>query len=170
MTTYEVTIGERVVRVALRGSDSTLFAAVDGGPEREVRLATVNGVLRSLLIGAERFELLASPERGGEVALVLNGIEYRASVVDEAHARLAAVAGAHTTAHAHLALKAPMPGLVVRVLCTVGDEVSASQPLAVLQAMKMENELALPRGGTVASIDVAPGQTVEQGQTLLTVE
>ena len=46
-------------------------------------------------------------------------------------------------------LKAPMPGLLVKILCQVGDTVEAGQPMAVLQAMKMENELSLPRGGTV---------------------
>jgi glutaconyl-CoA decarboxylase len=63
-----------------------------------------------------------------------------------------------------------MPGLVVRVLCTVGEEVEASQPLVVLQAMKMENELSLPRGGTVTAVSTEAGQTVEQGQVLVVVE
>ena len=64
----------------------------------------------------------------------------------------------------------PMPGLLVRVLCQPGDTVEPGQPLVVLQAMKMENELSLPRGGTVKSIGVAPGQSIEQGQVLLIVE
>jgi biotin carboxyl carrier protein len=58
----------------------------------------------------------------------------------------------------------------VKVLCAVGDTVEAGQPLAVLQAMKMENELSLPRGGTVATLNAEPGHTVEQGQVLLVVE
>jgi biotin carboxyl carrier protein len=91
-------------------------------------------------------------------------------VVDEAHARLASVAGARQTTSTRFELKAPMPGLVVKILCEVGDEVAAGTPLAVLQAMKMENELALPRGGHVRAIAVEPGQTVEQNQVLLVVE
>jgi biotin carboxyl carrier protein len=63
-----------------------------------------------------------------------------------------------------------MPGLVVRVLCAAGDAVEAGQPLVVLQAMKMENELSLPRGGHVSTVSTAPGQTVEQGQVLVVVE
>jgi len=63
-----------------------------------------------------------------------------------------------------------MPGLLVKMLCQVGDTIEAGQPLAVLQAMKMENELSLPRGGTVTSIGAEPGQTVEQGQVLVVVE
>jgi propionyl-CoA carboxylase alpha chain len=63
-----------------------------------------------------------------------------------------------------------MPGLLVKILCQVGDTIEPGQPLAVLQAMKMENELSLPRGGTVTSIGAAAGQTVEQGQVLVVVE
>jgi biotin carboxyl carrier protein len=59
---------------------------------------------------------------------------------------------------------------MVKVLCQVGDAVEAGQPLAVLQAMKMENELSVPRGGKVTSIAAESGQTVEQGQVLLVVE
>jgi biotin carboxyl carrier protein len=56
------------------------------------------------------------------------------------------------------------------MLCQIGDTIEPGQPLAVLQAMKMENELSLPRGGTVTSIGAEAGQTVEQGQVLVVVE
>ena len=52
----------------------------------------------------------------------------------------------------------------------VNGPVDAGQPLAVLQAMKMENELSLPRAGTVISIEAEAGETVEQGQVLVIVE
>ena len=63
-----------------------------------------------------------------------------------------------------------MPGLVVKVLAAAGDTVEANQPLVVLQAMKMENELALPRGGKVRAVNVRSGQTVEAGQVLIALE
>ena len=94
----------------------------------------------------------------------------RAEVLDEAHARLAQVASARGGGHVRRELKAPMPGLVVKVLAQTGDSVEAGQPLVVLQAMKMENELSLPRGGTVSSVGVAAGQTVEAGQVLAVIE
>ena len=97
-------------------------------------------------------------------------MDYGAQVVDEARARLASVAGGRAAGHARRELKAPMPGLLVRLLCQPGDVVEAGQPLAVLQAMKMENELSLPRGGTVTSTHAEAGQTVEQGQVLLVIE
>ena len=65
---------------------------------------------------------------------------------------------------------APMPGKVVRVLVRPGDEVAARQGLVVVEAMKMENELASPRAGRVKEIAVEPGASVETGRLLIVVE
>ena len=59
-------------------------------------------------------------------------------------------AGSSRKAHGPEAIKAPMPGKVVRVLVTAGDEVAAGQGLVVLEAMKMQNEMKAPRAGRVA--------------------
>ena len=167
-STYQVTLGEQVVRVRLRKHGDDLFARLDDGEERPVSLVHVRGALYSLTLGARRFEFLGTVT-DGEVSLAINGTEYRAEVVDEARARLASVAGASATHHRR-ELRAPMPGLLVKVLVQSGDTVEGNQPLAVLQAMKMENELLLPRGGTVVAVNVEAGQTVEQGQVLIIVE
>jgi biotin carboxyl carrier protein len=68
-----------------------------------------------------------------------------------------------------VSIKAPMPGRVVRVLVAVGDHVGARQPVVVVEAMKMENELRSPRDGTVKQILVTPGTAVEAGAVLVTV-
>ena len=66
-------------------------------------------------------------------------------------------------------LKAPMPGLVVRIQVAVGDTVEAGQGLVVLEAMKMENELKAPAAGTVTAISAVPGHAVEKGAILLQI-
>ena len=67
-------------------------------------------------------------------------------------------------------LSAPMPGKVVRVLVAAGDQVEARQPLVVVEAMKMENELTSPRAGTVAEVPVTEGMSVEAGRLLAVIE
>ena len=67
------------------------------------------------------------------------------------------------------ALKAPMPGLLLRYLVKAGDEVKAGQPLLVLEAMKMQNNLPSPRDGRVAALALKPGDSVGRGQVLLTL-
>ena len=63
-----------------------------------------------------------------------------------------------------------MPGKVVRVLVGEGDDVAAGQGIIVVEAMKMENEIAASKDGTVARLNVEPGQSVEGGTVLAVIE
>jgi biotin carboxyl carrier protein len=62
---------------------------------------------------------------------------------------------------------APMPGRIVKVLVKPGQAVAARQPLVVVEAMKMENELRAPRGGSVAEVRVSEGSSVEANAVLV---
>ncbi len=66
------------------------------------------------------------------------------------------------------AVTAPMPGTVIKIEKTTGDEVKAGDLVLILEAMKMENEITAPSDGTVASIPVAKGASVNTGDTLMT--
>lgn len=67
------------------------------------------------------------------------------------------------------AMTAPMPGAILKVLVNVGDTVVENQPLVILEAMKMENEIVANAAGTVTGIHVTPGQVVNPGDALLTI-
>ena len=68
------------------------------------------------------------------------------------------------------ALKAPMPGRVVRVLVDVGDEVLEGQAIMVIEAMKMQNELKSPKAGRVVKVAAGVGDTVSAGEVLAVIE
>ncbi len=63
-------------------------------------------------------------------------------------------------------VKAPIPGLVTRVLVSTGQQVEVGQPLLVLEAMKMENEIRAPRAGTISALHVNGGQSVTRHEVL----
>jgi biotin carboxyl carrier protein len=67
-------------------------------------------------------------------------------------------------------VKPPMPGRIASVRVRPGEQVQKGQTLLVLEAMKMQNEVASPRGGKVARIHVKPGDTVETGTVLVELE
>ena len=67
-------------------------------------------------------------------------------------------------------VRAVMPGKVVDVLVTVGDEVSKDQGVLIVEAMKMENEVRTSASGKVKEIRVSPGQAVESGELLVVLE
>jgi biotin carboxyl carrier protein len=73
-------------------------------------------------------------------------------------------------AHGEQSIIAPMPGRVVRVLVAPGDHVEVRQPVAVVEAMKMENELRSPKAGRVKDVTVTAGSSVEAGRVLVIIE
>ncbi len=66
-------------------------------------------------------------------------------------------------------VKAPIPGIITRLMVTEGQSVEAGQPLVVLEAMKMENEIQAPRSGNIQRLGVQPGQTVRLDDLLVEI-
>ena len=98
-------------------------------------------------------------QRGGEVWAV--------EVTDERTKALQALKGARPKGDASGLVRAPMPGLVLRVEVEVGQQVAAGGGLVVLEAMKMENEIRSAGAGTVKAVLVEVGQAVEEGAPLV---
>lgn len=67
-------------------------------------------------------------------------------------------------------VKAPMPGLLLEVNVSIGDEVKEGQTLLILEAMKMENSLTSPRNGTIKNIAIEKGSTVAKNDLLIEFE
>ena len=67
-------------------------------------------------------------------------------------------------------MKADFPGKILDIMVKEGDKVSDGQPVILLEAMKMENELVAPKGGVVAQIQVEKNTSVDAGQILLTIQ
>jgi biotin carboxyl carrier protein len=105
----------------------------------------------------------------GVYSLHIEGIEYEVVVRDPKSELLAKVVGGGPAASLTAEVKAPIPGLITKVLLKAGDAVKKDQPVLCLDAMKLENEISAPRDGTLKSIEVQPGQAVEKGQSLFVV-
>lgn len=63
----------------------------------------------------------------------------------------------------------PMPGNIIDVLVKVGDVVEEQQTVAILEAMKMENELVAPKAGTVTAVNVTKGTAVDVAEVIVTI-
>jgi len=123
----------------------------------------------SLLMGGKSYEAYVSQDDDIWEVLLLGDL-YNATVEDEREKRLKAAAGGGVMATGEFHLKAPMPGLIVKVPVKEGQEVKKGDVLVILESMKMQNELRSPKDGKVARIKVTTGSNVEQKQTLLSVE
>ena len=81
----------------------------------------------------------------------------------------AAAAAAPVTSGAASAMTAPMPGTVMKIMVKPGDQVKNGDTVIVLEAMKMETPIAADKDGVIASVDVAVGAVVAEGDALLTI-
>ena len=160
---YFVTVGARTVMVEVDGE----VVQVDGRAV-SAHIERVPGTpeVRVMLDGTASVVAVESQE-GLAWRLVDQGAVREVTVEDERSRHIRQLAGAGRPVDGHSVLKAPMPGLVLRVLVEVGDRVAAGAPLLALEAMKMENELKAQGAGTVKRVHVAPGARVEKGAPLL---
>ena len=161
---YVVQVGEERVIVELEAD------GVHVGDERlRAHLAEVEGTpVRLVAIGDEVHRVLVRRHGGrGRYTLWLDGYRYEVEALDERTRAIRDLSAASNVAAGPAPLLAPMPGLVVRVNVEPGAEVRAGQPLVVMEAMKMENELRSPADGTVKSVAARVGQAVEKGALLI---
>lgn len=121
----------------------------------------------SLIIDNQSYEVIVE-ERDGKYQVMISGNLYEVAVTDEREQRLAQATGGMVTS-GEIAILSPMPGLIVEVPVTVGQEVVAGQTVVVLESMKMQNELKSPRDGVVERVTVEPGQNVEQNKLLIAI-
>jgi biotin carboxyl carrier protein len=146
-------------RLTIGGTTATVDAARVGEFGLSLLFAGASESCTFQLVpGSARGELLANAS-GRTVPVIVNG-RWRGRGAGDA-------AGRHD---GEQKISAPMPGRVVRVLVAPGDQVGARQAVAVVEAMKMENELRSPRAGRVKHVAVAPGTSVEAGRVLVVVE
>jgi pyruvate carboxylase subunit B len=126
--------------------------------------------LRHLLLDGRPLTLLLERESAGRWAVSIAGERSEVEVLDERSQHIRSLAGAGEQRRSADVLKAPMPGMVVRVEARAGDTVQAGSGLVVLEAMKMENELKAAATVRVKIVRVSPGEAVEKGQVLLEFE
>lgn len=135
-----------------------------------VDLKAIDGQeLFSLLIDHESYELVVDKYQGG-FRVLLQGKMYEVAVEDrQPHRTRTRKPQPADQPDKEFVVRTPMPGLVVQVLVSVGQEVSEGEVLIVLESMKMENELLAPHGGIVKEIYVVPGDTPSLDEPLVTL-
>ncbi len=138
------------------------------GADRTVDFKALLAPLYSLLVDNASYEAWVE-ERDGQLRVLMHGDLYDVTVSDEREQRLAAASSGFQVDQGEISIRSPMPGTIVAVQVTGGQEVKAGEPLIVLESMKMENQIKAPRAGTVGHVHVTPGERVEQNRLLLTL-
>lgn len=163
--TYDIAIDGKNYRLDLNRQESGWSCRLDGR-EVEVDAVLARPDVLSLRIGNQAYEVKC--ERvGGDLHLWVGSVRFAAEVRDprSLRGRVRAVDD-----QGPKKLTAPMPGKIVRVLVSQGDEVETGAGVLVVEAMKMQNEIKSPKKGTIQKILVSEGAAVNAGDVLAIVE
>ena len=166
---YEVEVGGRRLPIVVTRSGDGFSVSVDGRMW-QVDAARIDAHTLSLVADtASSYEVsVAADPVSGQLAVHVGATPV--AVTLNGRRRWGRKDDAAGTGSGPQRLLAPMPGKVVRVLVKAGDPVVARQPVVVVEAMKMENELRAPRAGAIKDVRCAEGAAVESGQELITIE
>jgi len=159
---FDATADGRTVRVEVRGREGRYTVLLDGRP-LEVDARETERHFLSILVGGRSYDA-GIEKRPGGYTVVLTDDVVAVDLVEAA--RVAPARGISGPAR----IAAPMPGKLVRVLVSPGQDVRAGQGLVVVEAMKMENEIKAPRAGRVKDVPAREGQAVDAGTLLVVVE
>jgi len=161
---YEVTMGERVRQIEVLPDNDGFLVRIDDGKPVSVDVRKPGSNVLSVLCDGLSYEVgLKRNEKSWDVDIY--GTTHEVQVVDPRRKALRLAAGSDQGL-----LKTSMPGRVVRILVKEGDAVAKGDPIIVVEAMKMENEMKAPTDGRIGKIHVAEGQAVEAGSALILVE
>lgn len=138
----------------------------DGGDEQSASVEQVEPGVYLVLWNGRSYEAKIEPGAGC-LYVAAGGRRLAVAVHDP---RRWDAAGKSRQREGRQNVPAPMPGRLVRLLVREGDPVEAGQGLAVVEAMKMQNEMKAPKAGRVLSLPVAQGETVSAGQVLAVIE
>jgi biotin carboxyl carrier protein len=161
---YFVTVGEKTYDIDVNGDRVTV-----DGEAMDVELLQVAGTpLRRLSVNGESHRVVAERSAArGEWDLHVDGFHLTAEVVDERTRAIRTMTARSDGPKGLKPIKAPMPGMIMRIDVNVGDKVKAGQGVVIIEAMKMENELKAEAAGTVSKVAVSPGTAVEKGTVLI---
>lgn len=163
---FTVTISGRELKIKFDEAYGNRTLEVDGQPHK-ITLLRLDGDRVRFTVDDRPIDAVITGKLPDLVVDVGEG-PLSLNVEESRYADIRKISGL-ADAHPALAnLRAPMPGLITRILVEPGVEVQLGTPLLVMEAMKMENELRASGKGIVQEIKVAPKQPVEQGELLIT--
>jgi biotin carboxyl carrier protein len=165
---FWVTREDHSAEVEFHTEGDRLFLEIEGRRLEADFLRLPDGEVYSLLVDGRSYEVgvAAAPADGGGVEVMHRGAVLPVEVRHPLEKLLLSQRGAGP-ARGGETITAPMPGLLVGYRVKVGDRVEAGQPVAIVEAMKMQNELTARRGGVVSDLLATERASVSAGQPLL---
>jgi biotin carboxyl carrier protein len=162
---YEVETGGKAAVVELESRGNRISATVDGR-SYDLELERPEEQVYTMFLGSSVYEARVSAVEKQTFDVRVAGRAFKVRLIDRKHRR----SDGDQNQTGQQLLVAPMPGKIVRVLASSGDQVAAGQGVIVVEAMKMQNEVKSPKSGRILDIRVQEGMIVNANQVLAVVD
>lgn len=142
------------------------------GNEYDVAINSLEGGVADVTVNGTPYQVEladAQSAAGVKAATVGSAVPLATGSASAAGATAGAASGAAPAAGSGKPVTSPLPGVIIGVKVNVGDAVKAGQTVAVLEAMKMENDIQAECDGTVTAVKVAKGDSVLEGAVIVTI-
>jgi biotin carboxyl carrier protein len=167
--TYHLELDSKSYELVIENLNGAMSVTINGKRHTVDSVSLNGGGALSILLDGRSFDLEVKENEKG-LSVFASGQHYDFLVEEEKLYRARQLSGAGGVVVHEKNVRAPMPGLIVKIEVAVGQEVHPGQGLLVMEAMKMENEIKAKSAGRVKEIRVAERQPVEQNQVLITFE
>lgn len=166
---FDVESSKDQIHLILESECEKLAQASIKSKKYALRFAQIQPDHVVLRLDGKNFDVLIESNENKRL-ININGKPIELAVFDARMRKLQQLSKTNSVRKSVEDVKAPMPGLVLRILVKEGDHVEVNDGLMVIEAMKMENEIRAQEKGTIKKINIKEGQAVDKGSVLLRLE
>lgn len=164
---FESTVNDKVYNLDF---DDNFTSVIVNDTSRSLKLQQLSPDRYLLRLGRKTYIIDNLTRSGQTLDFTLNSRWYSVEVKDEQALLLEKMGFQSALSGGEGHLTAPMPGKILEVLVSAGDQVKQGDPLIILEAMKMENELKAPIDGTITAVQVKTGSSVDKKEILIEIK
>lgn len=166
MTEYVVTVKDKKNSVKISENSEILI----NGKTHHYELIQVNNYSYRLRIDQKIYDISSVKINSDKFVVSLEGYTYETLVRTALQERATKVIEQQGSAHSLREIKAPMPGMILKIKKKPGEKINLGDSIVILEAMKMENDIKSPAAGVIKNIYVSEGTPVEKGAKLFSIE
>ena len=166
MSDFVVTLNDKKKTVSISGNSHILI----DDQKIEYELILLNSHTYLLKINDQFFEISVDKTGNGKYSLLIDGNQYETIIRSALQEKVSELLQQKNTIHTKTEVRAPMPGMILKIKKDINDKVKQGETILILEAMKMENDLRSPRSGILSEIMTKEGSAVEKGTVLFTIK
>jgi biotin carboxyl carrier protein len=138
--------------------------------EYDYDLVHLEGQKYLLRLDNRFIEITSMILQNGSLAVLINGRNYETGIHSTMQEKAAVILQQKKSVHHITEVKAPMPGMILKIKRNLNEKITQGDTVLILEAMKMENDLRAPHSGIIKNIFVKEGNAIEKGTVLFTIE